>query len=106
MLKDMARTPKESKEEAQEALVGYPSKYPYGLCISLDDDTLEKLGMALPAIGAQMRVEAIATVTSLNANQDADGKAANYVSLQITALDVAPLATATDTAKRLYKSQD
>lgn len=102
-LKDIAYTAEEAKEEQKEWAEGGPvPKYPYGLCLSLDDETIKKLGLPMPVIGAQMRIEAVATVTSLSANQDAKGEAENYVSLQITALDVAPLSTTADTANKLY----
>jgi hypothetical protein len=42
---DMARTPKEMKEEGAVANMSMVDKYPYGLSISLDNDCLEKLGL-------------------------------------------------------------
>lgn len=59
-------------------------KYPWGLILSLDDDTLRKLGVSeLPKVGQQMHLMAVVEVctTSQHANQEGTDKC---VSLQIT----------------------
>jgi hypothetical protein len=92
----MAHTPAEAKEEAKEMSVA-PSvpKYPYGLCISLDDDSLKKLGLDgdLPAVGETMQFTAIARVTSasMHEREATDGGKAEQccrVELQITDMGV------------------
>lgn len=98
----MAHTPEDLKHEMAE--MSAPSvapseykgpKYPYGLCISLDDDSLEKLGMAgdLPPVGSIINFMAIAKVTSASENEreGMDGKAEKCcrVELQITDMGVA-----------------
>ncbi|EGP43115.1 capsid staple protein [Achromobacter insuavis] len=85
-LTDMKLSPDEAKVReccASGESDGGP-KYPWGLTISLDDDTLSKLGMtALPQVGQQMRLAAVVEVcsTSQHANQEGTEKC---ISLQIT----------------------
>jgi len=60
-------------------------RYPWGLSISLDNDTLEKLGLELPKVGSELLLAAKVTVTSVSANEGSEGVYRN-VSLQITDL--------------------
>lgn len=90
-LTDMQLTAEEAKDAtdccASAEETGGP-KYPWGLTISLDDVTLNKLGMTvLPQIGQRMQLIAIAEVcsTSQHANQQGTEK---HVSLQIIKLGV------------------
>lgn len=94
---DMAHTPEDVKKELAEMgsiqssapLVGL---YPYGLCISFDDETLQKLKLdgELPSVGDMIHLCAMAKVTSVSANEreDTNGgkKTCNRVELQITHL--------------------
>lgn len=102
-LVDMARTPEEVKEEVAErsaavAVTPSPSVpvYPYGLCISLDDETLEKLGLdgPLPPVGATLVCLCECRVTSASASEreDMNGKksSCNRVELQITKMGCPP----------------
>lgn len=96
----MARTPAEAKAEVAKydmpATASAPSvpTYPYGLCISLDDETLEKLGMEgeLPAVGEVMQFTAMAKVTSasMNESERSDGTKSQCcrIELQITDMGV------------------
>ncbi|CAB3624643.1 capsid staple protein [Achromobacter pestifer] len=101
-LTDMKLSPEQAKE--MDCCVssdpdGGP-KYPYGLTLSLDDDTLQKLGMFnLPAVGQTMRLMAVVEVcsTSQHASQQGTDK---YVSLQIT--QMALEGDAPDPAQVLY----
>lgn len=110
---DLALTPEEVKEKqadfcAPVAASASVPKYPYGCCISLEDDTLEKLGLDgdMPAIGEMIAFRAIARVTSANANQreTAEGKTetCKRIELQIvdmTVLGADPMTRAEDAAK-------
>lgn len=61
-------------------------EYPCGLCLYLDSDALKKLGLgALPAIGAELTLEAKVKVTSRSENEDDDG-VRQSLTLQITSL--------------------
>lgn len=102
-LVSMERTPKEVKEELKEIKEGTDMpKYPWGLELRLGDEEIKKLGIALPTAGAQMQIEAIATVSSVGSHQEVDNEACSHVCLQITALDVKPMATQSDRAAKIY----
>jgi len=93
---DMAKTPAEAKKDSMAtASPPKPSvpTYPYGLCISLNEEDLAKLGMGdgdLPAIGDMIHLAAMAKVTSVSENQNTaeDGtvKKCCRIELQITHL--------------------
>lgn len=78
-------------------------EYPYGLCIRLDDDALEKLGMtALPAIGTEMMVMAKVIVKSTSAYSRQGGEDHKDVELQITDLEIGAVSASKDAAGALY----
>lgn len=64
-------------------------KYPWGLEICLNDDSLDKLGVkTLPAVGTEVTIVAKATVSSTSERAtEADGACAS-MSLQITDMQV------------------
>jgi hypothetical protein len=86
---DMAYTKKEIKEEQQEARLGEPSPYPWGLCIRLESEELDKLGVKdLPAVGAEVHFMAVATVTGVNQSARVGQDDERSVALQITMLQI------------------
>ncbi|OAE72598.1 hypothetical protein A7J71_11300 [Achromobacter insolitus] len=99
---DMKLTPEEAKDRdccVSESSDGGP-KYPWGLTISLDDATLNKLGIStLPQVGEAMRLVAIVEVctTNLHATQEGTDKC---LSLQITQMGLE--GDAPDPAQVLY----
>jgi hypothetical protein len=79
----MKLTPAEAKEEAGYAEPKAP-EYPWGLSISLDSDTLAKLGItSLPEVGGVMYLQARCEVCSTSQYSNQDGKD-QCMSLQIT----------------------
>jgi len=94
---DMAKSPAEIKKDMPSMVspsykAAVPS-YPYGLCISLNEDDLAKLGMddcQLPSIGDMIHLAAMAKVTSVSENQttaeDGAVKKCCRIELQITHL--------------------
>jgi len=72
---DMARTPEDIKKDMPAAVAVDPKPsapvYPYGLCICLEDDELEKLGLDgdLPSVGEMIHLAAMAKVTSASQNE-------------------------------------
>jgi hypothetical protein len=81
-----------SSEEAAEyaggalAQPGDAPKYPWGLCLELNDEALAKLGIAaeqLPAVGTTMLLQAHVRVVSMSQNQQLDGDKEGRISLQI-----------------------
>lgn len=85
---DMAQ----SAEEANESMVGGASLYPWGLCITLDEDTLGKLGFSEPPpVGTVLSISAIVKVTAASEYQSigadgAPGEVEASSSWQITAM--------------------
>ena len=64
-------------------------KYPYGLCITLDEKTLEKLGLDDdPEVGDVIDLRAFATVTCVSRNESAGGDLRRRIELQIEKLAV------------------
>jgi len=92
---DMSKTPEEIKEDIKQSM---PSPiaadkvpvYPYGLCISLSEEELTKLGLDgdLPDVGDMIHLAAMAKVTSVSESEreDAQGNKTRCcrVELQIT----------------------
>lgn len=99
---------KMSADEAKEyttggEIAGDAPQYPYGLCIRLDDDALEKLGMtALPAIGTEMMVMAKVVVKSTSAYSRQGGEDHKEIELQITDLEIGAVSASKDAAGALY----
>ncbi len=84
-MQDMARTPDEPKDEPMD-IGAVTNRYPYGLCISLDDDQLKKLDLEKPETGDMIHLFAMARVTSVSEREMADGSKCCHVELQITHL--------------------
>jgi len=88
-------------------------EYPYGLRISLDNDTLKKLGLTeLPAIDSEHKLVALVCVVGLSQNESAgEGEPYRSVSLQIEQMALMPAAEEDDAeegprdpAKAMYPS--
>jgi len=87
---DMAHTPEELKEEKLEhGSCDYAQPiYPYGLCLRLDNDSLDKLGLAGDAqAGDMIMLAALGKVTSVSSNETDKG-IKRYVEIQITHLSL------------------
>lgn len=82
---DLKKTPEEKQEEISLPNVNMISDYPYGLCLHIDKDTLDKLGFDLEDLGINDMIHfhamAVVTSKSMSANQISDG---GCVELQIT----------------------
>lgn len=97
---DMARTKGEMKKKRDSYAVPSPSeeKYPYGLSLHLDADTMEKLGIEMPEAGDVVRFEGKAQVRSTSKNTSISGDQSQSVDLQITALKIEDTDTADEGA--------
>lgn len=73
------------EEELKEYESPSPPRYPYGLCISLCEDELEKLGLEDEDIepGDMIHLQCMAKVTSVSSNSNQDGDHCR-IELQIT----------------------
>jgi hypothetical protein len=91
---DMQKTPEQVNEEVSAnaapmtAKAENVPKYPWGLCINLEDDQLDKLGIDGECeVGDQIHLCAMAKVTSCSENET-EGKTRHRIELQITHLAV------------------
>lgn len=81
---NMEMSKEEAKEETQPSPADAP-KYPWGLCITLNDDSLEKLGVdSLPEVETEVTIVAKAQVSRTSAYQSNGGEAERSMELQIT----------------------
>ncbi len=90
-MKDLKISKQEAKEKSKAVQVIGSSdqeRYPYGLRLDLNNDTLEKLGMKkLPTVGTVLMFEAKAKV--VGSRQSAtEGSENRSVELQITHIDL------------------
>ena len=104
-MKDMSLSP----DEAKETMLGYTEadvkdapKYPYGLNLDLNDETLKKLGITkLPAVGDAVSITAIAKVTRISAYEE-QGGSEQCLGLQITDMEISIGGQSSDAANKLY----
>lgn len=92
---DMARTPAEKKEElADMAGPCMPSvdsvpDYPYGLSLSLDNDSMEKLGLDDSCqVGDLLHFTAMAKVTSVSSYDNENSGPNRRIELQVQQMGV------------------
>ncbi|WP_059413439.1 capsid staple protein [Cupriavidus basilensis] len=106
-LVSMKLSPAEAKEESGIAPSAEDApRYPYGLCLDLDDETLKKLGITdMPAVGSAMQLIARVRVTRISQYENQEGADA-CLGLQITDMALEPAAPAArsagDIATSLY----
>lgn len=92
-MKNMAFTKDELKNREDEykdcAPCSDQNKYPYGLCITLDKETMAKLGMKeLPDVGQGFTITGKVEVKSVSKSEHADGGGYSDVGLQITHMEL------------------
>jgi len=88
-LASMKLDPEQQKKEADSMVTDKPV-YPWGLCVELNEDALQKLGMKdLPDVDDSMTLTARVVVTSVSSNATTDGEN-RRVSLQITDMELGP----------------
>lgn len=98
---------KMSKKEAEK--MSKPSKmdapeYPYGLCLHLEKEEIEKLGLGTPKAGSKLMFHAMVEVKSVTVSDRADDKGYKSMELQITDMEMAKGGDMNneDVAKSLY----
>lgn len=83
------KTEKKPETETNKALEGDQPEYPWGLCITLNTEVLQKLGLTdLPAVGSSITLSAIAQVQSTSQYNEQDGDKNTEVRLQITDMEI------------------
>jgi hypothetical protein len=99
---NMKQSAEEAKEQSEKSAIDMP-EYPYGLCLSLDDDALEKLGItALPKVGSVMTITAKAYVKGTSAYNTQGGESESRMELQITDMEIGAANDASASATMLY----
>lgn len=77
---------KADQKEEMSPVSATPPQFPYGLCLRLDGDELDKLGITtLPAVGDEFHIQAVGCVTSVAELNRADAESRN-IEIQITML--------------------
>lgn len=101
---NMKRDADEAKEYGGEAtMVSDSPEYPYGLCIRLGKDELEKLGItALPKVGTEMMVMAKGFVKSTSAYETQGEGTDMSVEIQLTDVEVGASSASGNPATALY----
>lgn len=64
-------------------------EYPWGMHITLNDDVIKKLAMAVPKAGDEVVIAAKTKVLSTNTREDGD-ESKSTIELQITDIAIAP----------------
>lgn len=101
-LVSMERTPAEIKE-SEKPYEHEADKYPYGLSLRLEEETLEKLGITeLPAVGTSMALLGLAVVESVGEHESSSGGPHRNLTLQVTELALDP----EDTGSKMFPSLD
>ncbi len=78
-------------------------KFPHGLMVHLNDDSLKKLGMdTMPEVGKTMSLLAVVKVTGVSQSESQGAKARRHVDLQITELIVSKEPDPGDAADKIY----
>lgn len=99
---NMQLTAEEAKEYSSLGTSEAP-KYPYGLCLDLCDESMQKLGItAPPPVGTKFTMTAQVVVTRTGAYQMQDGETEASMGLQITDMDLASPRGDQEVANRLY----
>lgn len=89
----MKRDPKSVREEAAAPMETMAPDYPWGLCLNLQSEELDKLGMTkLPTVGEEMELRVMVKVTRVeqSAASNMAGKTdeSRRVGLQITHINM------------------
>jgi len=106
---DMKRTPAEKAEDKVEMDEYTGPDYPYGLCIYLDEDSLEKLGKGIEDfdIGDVVEIKAKAYVKSLSKSQREGSEGHESVDLQISDMELMePKKSDSERAATMYGADD
>lgn len=93
-----------AKEQGQAVNpVNNSPRYPYGLNIRLENDSIEKLDIEeMPEVGEVVMIMAHAKVESVSMNEQADGKKYKSISLQITDMSLSEMEEKKDIMKAMY----
>jgi len=102
-VKRTAEDKKKEREAWDKPSTETMDDYPYGLCLHLDAETLEKLGITETDFDAGNSVGIVAeAMITEDAARSVNGKVKRSISLQITKLSVSQAAASVDLSETLY----
>lgn len=87
--------------EIPEAIANEPM-FPWGLCLTLNNDSLKKLGIPLPDVSNTFTLVAQVVVVRTSANKAADGDNCLSADLQITEMRLIDPNYAADQAQKIW----
>ena len=103
---------KMSKEETEKMatlheVASEGPEYPYGLCLNLEKEQIDKLGLGTPKAGSKMMLHALVEVKSVTVTDEKGGKGYKSLSLQVTdmALEAIGGRNNENLAKSLYEKE-
>lgn len=101
-LVSMKITAAERKDQASPMPVSPTDapRYPYGLELHLDQDSLDKLDLTLPKVGKEFLLVAKVKVTNVSSHENVGQKTQSTLGLQITSMCLEP--PGDDAASKLY----
>lgn len=80
---------KPETEEMPGEIEADEPRYPYGLCIHIGKEEMEKLGIdALPKVGTQMRINAVSFVKGTSAYETQGAGQDMHIDIQITDMEI------------------
>ena len=86
---NLKRTASEKQEEMKEISMMEQEDYSYGLCLYLDSEELEKLGITtLPKVGSSMMIKAKCMVKSTKQEAENGEEMEHSMRLQITDMEI------------------
>ena len=85
---DMKMTPAQKSESMPQAVKMEGPSYPYGLQITLDQDSLAKLGIELPKVGGKLSFRAVGEVKSCHASENENGDKYASCNVQIMQMEI------------------
>lgn len=88
-LHSMKLSAKEQEKIPETAAVERP-RYPWGLGLHLDGETLEKLGIGLPEVGKSLMLQARVSVTGAMEQETEGSGKQRTAQLQITDMGIGP----------------
>lgn len=95
-----------SRDEAEDTVLSVDEapRFPWGLSITLDEESLSKLGIDLSnfEIGQTIEIVAVAKVESKSEHEHQDDDAHQSVGLQITELDIPGLTRGDSAAELIF----
>lgn len=98
----LSKSDRESASKQAESMIERPA-YPYGLCLRLDNEALEKLEIGeLPEVGSKMTVLATVEVSATSQHDVAGGSPNKTLELQITDMALGADLDVKDHAAALY----